>query len=175
MPSTLKKLMVKEYTDMLRSVPNMVAVSYTGLRVEDTDRLRTELYGCGNKLVHVRNRIFKIALKDVGLEEFGRYVEGPTGVVVGKDIVGGIKVLNAFRKEFDGFTVRGGYVEGEVLTPEEVQELAVIPSREVLLARLAGAMQAPVVGVASVLQSVIRQLVLTVKEIEKSKEDETQS
>jgi len=169
MPSRLKELMVEEYSQQLNSMSDMFAVCYSGLKVAENNALRTELCNSGNHLMHVRNRIFKIALQNAGLDGFAEFIEGPTGIVFGEDIINGIKIINKYVKEHKGIEVRGGYFEGRILTPAEVKELSQIPSREVLISQIMTVIQAPVTGVASVLQALVRKLVLTVKEIEKTK------
>ncbi|MFC1479057.1 50S ribosomal protein L10 [Planctomycetota bacterium] len=169
MPSRLKTLMVEEYSHQLNSMGDMFAVCYTGLKVAENNELRTELNKSGNFLMHVRNRIFKIALQNAGLDDFAEFVEGPTGIVFGEDIINGIKIINKYAKKNKGIDVRGGYFEGRILTPAEVMELSQIPSREILISQVMTVIQAPVAGVASVLQALVRKLVLTVKEIEKTK------
>ena len=169
MPSRLKTLMVEEYSAQLNSAGDMFAVCYTGLKVAENNELRTELFKSGNRLMHVRNRIFKIALEKAGFEDFVPFIEGPTGVVFGEDIINGIKIIHKYAKAHKGIELKGGYFEGRILSPVEVQELSQIPSREILLSQVMTVVKAPVAGVASLLQTLIRKLVMTVKEIEKTK------
>ena len=169
MPSRLKTLMVEEYSEQLNSMGDMFAVCYTGLKVAENNELRTELSKSGNYLMHVRNRIFKIALQNAGLNDFIPFIDGPTGIVFGEDIINGIKIINKYVKEQEGIELRGGYFEGRIITPAEVKELSEIPSREVLISQVMTVVQAPVTGVASLLQTLVKKLVLTVKEIEKIK------
>lgn len=169
MPSRLKEMMVDEYSQHLNAAGDMFAISYTGLRVSENNRLRTELFESGNRLMHVRNRVFKIALENVGLEDFVPFVDGPTGIVFGENIINGIKIVTRHIKEHEGIELKGGSFEGRIITSEEVEALSRIPSREVLISQVMSAVQGPVSGLASLFQTLVRKLVLTVKEIEKTK------
>ena len=80
------------------------------------------------------------------------------------------KVLVTFAKEHEGFKVRGAVVEGQALTVDAVKALAALPSRDVLLAKMVGGMQAPVSGFVGVLAGVLRQAVLVMNAIRQSKE-----
>jgi len=165
MPSRLKSLMVREYSDRLQSIGDMFAVSYSGLKISENNELRTKLAKSGNRLMHVRNRLFRIALEEVGLEGMIPFIDGPTGIVSGEDIITAIKIINTYIKGHQGIEVKGGYFEGRVVSPEEVEQISQIPSREVLISQIMTAVQAPVAGAASVLQSLLRKIVLTVKEV----------
>lgn len=169
MPSKLKSLMVKEYSDRLQSIGDMFAVSYSGLKISENNELRTKLFKSGNRLMHVRNRIFRIALEEAGLEEMIPFIDGPTGIIFGEDIISALKMLNTYMKDHQGIDVKGGFFEGRVVSPAEIKQLSQIPSREVLISQVMAAAQAPVAGAASVLQSLLRKFVLTVKEVEKVK------
>ena len=166
MPGRLKELMLKEYEQRFENIGNVFLIRYSGLDMHETNELRRRIFDSGNTMFHVRNLILTRALDTVGLAEFARYVAGPSAVVYGDDVIAGIKVVSEFAKENGNVEVHGGYFDGEVLTPEEVKELAGLPPREVLLAQLMGAMRGPVTGVASALQGLLQKLVLTIKELE---------
>ena len=168
MPGRIKKLMLSEYENALKDSPDMFLISYSGIKSDDNTALRTKLGESGSSLMHVQNRIFRKALEKLELAELAKYVEGFSGVIYGEDVISAVKGLEDYVKE-KKVEILGGYFEGEFLSPDEVIALSKIPSKEVLYSQVMQMVQAPLTGVVNALQAVTRKLVMTVKEIEKTK------
>lgn len=169
MPGRIKTLMLDEYKNYLNEIDDLVILRYSSVSVQETNGLRTVLFDGGNSMMHVRNRIFRKALKDTGKEKLVAFIEGPTAVICGDDVIAGIKAVKEFLRDKKEMEFSGGCFEGEILSSAEVLRLSEIPPRPVLLAQIIAAVNAPVAGVASLLQGLLQKLVLTVKEIEKKK------
>ena len=100
----------------------------------------------------VKNTLAKRAVQDTAVSGLAAFFEGPTAVAISAtDPVAAAKALSAWAKGRPTFTIKGGAVEGRVVGPAEIANLAELPSREVLLGRVAGVFQAPIAGLARVL------------------------
>jgi large subunit ribosomal protein L10 len=137
-----KAAAVAEITDAFRESSAAVLTEYRGLRVKELTELRRAL-GDGVTYAVVKNTLSKIAAREAGLAELESLLEGPTAIAFIKgDPVDGAKALRDFAKTHPLLVVKGGVMEGRTLSPGDVTKIASLESREVLLAKLAGAMQA---------------------------------
>jgi len=119
----------------------------------------------------VKNTLAKLAIKGTGLEGLAAYFEGPTAIAISrKDAVAASKVLTVWGKSRPTFTIKGGVVEGRIVGPAQIAELADVPPREVLLARMAGALQSPIAGLVQVLAVHIRGLARALDQVRQKKE-----
>ncbi|TDW17134.1 50S ribosomal protein L10 [Kribbella kalugense] len=137
-----KAAAVAELTDEFRSSNGAVLTEYRGLTVAQLKQLRTALGDDVNYAV-VKNTLTKIAAKDAGVDSFDTLLEGPSAIAFIKgDPVVAAKGLRDFAKANPLLVIKGGVLEGKALGSDEISKLADLESREVLLAKLAGAMKA---------------------------------
>ena len=137
-----KAAAVTELTDEFRSSNGAVLTEYRGLTVAQLRQLRAALGDDVNYAV-VKNTLTKIAAKDAGVESFDSLLEGPSAIAFIKgDPVVAAKGLRDFAKANPLLVIKGGVLEGKALGSDEINKLADLESREVLLAKLAGAMKA---------------------------------
>ena len=137
-----KAAAVAELTDEFRSSNGAVLTEYRGLTVAQLKQLRTALGDDVNYAV-VKNTLTKIAAKDAGVDSFDSLLEGPSAIAFIKgDPVVAAKSLRDFAKANPLLVIKGGVLEGKALGSDEISKLADLESREVLLAKLAGAMKA---------------------------------
>jgi large subunit ribosomal protein L10 len=137
-----KAAAVAELTDEFRSSNGAVLTEYRGLTVAQLKQLRVALGDDVNYAV-VKNTLTKIAAKDAGVESFDSLLEGPSAIAFIKgDPVLAAKGLRDFAKANPLLVIKGGVLEGKALGSDEINKLADLESREVLLAKLAGAMKA---------------------------------
>ena len=137
-----KAAAVAELTDEFRSSNGAVLTEYRGLTVAQLKQLRTALGDDVNYAV-VKNTLTKIAAKDAGVESFDSLLEGPSAIAFIKgDPVVAAKSLRDFAKANPLLVIKAGVLEGKALGTDEINKLADLESREVLLAKLAGAMKA---------------------------------
>ena len=133
---------VAELTESFTSSAASVLTEYRGLTVKQISELRRAL-GADTTYSVVKNTLSRIAAKNAGLEGLDALLSGPTAVAfVGGDPVNAAKSLRDFAKTHPALVVKGGVMDGKALTADEVKKLADLESREVLLAKLAGAMKA---------------------------------
>ncbi|MFG1908925.1 50S ribosomal protein L10 [Kribbella sp. NPDC048928] len=137
-----KAAAVAELTDEFRSSNGAVLTEYRGLTVAQLKQLRVSLGDDVNYAV-VKNTLTKIAAKDAGVDTFDDLLEGPSAIAFIKgDPVVAAKGLRDFAKANPLLVIKGGVLEGKALGSDEISKLADLESREVLLAKLAGAMKA---------------------------------
>jgi large subunit ribosomal protein L10 len=137
-----KAAAVAELTDEFRRSNGAVLTEYRGLTVAQLKQLRTALGDDVNYAV-VKNTLTKIAAKDAGVDTFDSLLEGPSAIAFIKgDPVVAAKGLRDFAKANPLLVIKGGVLEGKALGSDEISKLADLESREVLLAKLAGAMKA---------------------------------
>jgi large subunit ribosomal protein L10 len=137
-----KAAAVAEITDRFRESNAAVLTEYRGLTVAQLTQLRKSIGGNATYSV-VKNTLTEIAAKNVGITAFDGQLAGPTAIAfVTGDPVETAKGLRDFAKTFPALVIKGGVLDGKPLTADEVKKLADLESREVLLAKMAGAMKA---------------------------------
>ncbi len=145
---------VAEVRDRLAGSAATLLTHYRGLSVKDMAQLRTALRATNAELRVVKNTLGKRAAAAAGMDGLDDLFEGPTSLVFcAEDPVGPAKALKAFAKDHPDLVVRGGYLDGAVLGPEEATRLADLSSREELLTTFAGLMQGALSGFARLLQA----------------------
>ncbi|MDO8847536.1 MAG: 50S ribosomal protein L10 [Coriobacteriia bacterium] len=147
MPTSEKQRLVAEIKDRLSSSGGVILADYRGLSVKDMRALRTSLYETGSEATVYKNSLAQIAIRELELPNMDEYLAGPTVFVfTPEDPVATAKALLAFAKENKTFAFKGGLIEGNVVTADVVRTIAVLPSREELIAKLMGTMLNPIRG-----------------------------
>jgi len=148
-----------------------VLVDYKGISVANDTKLRKELREAGVDYAVVKNTLLRFAAKDVGYEGLSSVLEGTTALAVSEtDPVAAAKILAKYAEDSKGaFKIKAGFVEGKVLDANSVNELAKLPSREVLVARVLGGLNAPISGFVNVLNGNIKGLVVALNAIAEKK------
>ena len=150
---------VTELTDRLRESDSVVLTEYRGLSVSQLRALRQSL-GDNATFSVVKNTLTKIAVSEVGLQDqLAPLLSGPSAIAfVGGDVVEAAKGLRDFSRDNPALVIKGGVLDGKALTPDEITRLADLEPREVLLARLAGAMTALMSRAAAVFNALPTQV-----------------
>jgi large subunit ribosomal protein L10 len=153
MPNPKKIESVELLTDRIARSTVAIAASYQGLTVAEMGTLRRQLREAEVELRVIKNRLFRIATQAAGIPEMAELAEGPTAVAFGYgEITVPARALTEYmRAAKNAFALRRGYAAGQLLSAREVEELATLPSREALIARVSGAVQAPVAHLAQLL------------------------
>ena len=160
MSKTARQATVEALTEQLKGSPNIFVTDFTGLSVLRMTELRRRLRGAGVDYVVVKNTLAQRAFAANGVNALDDHLAGPTGLVLsGRDPVAGAKVLADFAKEFEKPAIKIGLVDGKPVSPDQVKQLASLPPREVLLAQLAGVIQAPMAQFAGVMNGLLYQMV----------------
>jgi large subunit ribosomal protein L10 len=161
---------VAELTDHFRASTATVLTEYRGLTVKELTELRRSL-GSEAKYAVAKNTLAKRAATDAGIEGLDALFTGPTALAFVKgDVVEAAKGLRAFAKAHPVLVIKGGVFEGKALTADEVNKLADLESREVLLAKLAGALKAGLSKAAATFQAPLSQAVRTVDALRAERE-----
>src|SRR4051794_4489394 len=152
-----KAAAVAELTDAFRGSSAAVLTEYRGLTVAQLKELRRSLAGNATYSV-VKNTLTKIAAREAGVETLEPMLEGPSAIAfVTGDPVEVAKSLRTFGREHPLLVVKGGVLDGRPITADEVKKLADLESREVLLAKLAGGLNAPAQQLVTVLAAPLQQ------------------
>ena len=174
--TSAKQAVVAQIKEQLESAKGVVLTSYKGLTVAQDTELRRELREAGVSYHVVKNTMLRIAAKEAGIEGIEEHLEGTTAFAFStEDAVAPAKVICGFIKknkleDAEVLTVKVGMVEGKVIGVDEVKALAALPSREELIAKLLGSMNAPISNTVNVLQGVIRNAVYVLDAIRSQKE-----
>ena len=137
----LKKEQVSELAAKMKEAKLILLTDYRGINVEDVTSLRTDLRNAKAEYTVIKNNITRRALQECGIEGLDEYLEGPTAVIMTtEDYLEPTKAIYNFTKDHDFYKIKGGVVEGKVMTAEEIITLAKLPSRDQLLSMLAGAL-----------------------------------
>ena len=152
----LKKQQVAALKERLDSSIAGVVVDYKGITVEDDTKLRKELREAGVEYTVVKNTILGRAIDGTSLADMSGALEGTTAIATSKDdYVAAARILGKYADKSDKFNLKTGYLDGEVISLEKLTELAKLPSREVLLATVLSAFNAPIASFARAVQAIV--------------------
>ena len=152
---TLKEAKVAEIKEKLQKANSVVINKYQGLTVEEDTLLRKNLREAGVEYKVYKNTLVTIAAKELGLEGIVEYLEGPVSIAFGyEDVTVAARVLNDFAKDHKKLELKAGIVEGEVYDEAKIKQLATIPSKEVLIAKLLGSIKSPISSFARVINAI---------------------
>jgi large subunit ribosomal protein L10 len=166
-----KEASVAELTESFRSSTAVLLTEYRGLTVAQLKQLRTGIKEDATYAV-VKNTLTKIAANAAGISSFDAELVGPSAIAfVHGDPVAVAKSLRAFAKANPQLVVKSGYFDGNPLSPAEVNQLADLESREVLLGKLAGAFKASLFGAAYLFQAPLSKTVRTVEALREKQEN----
>ena len=150
-----KKEEVKELAEKMKNSKLILLTDYRGINVTDDTTLRRDLRGIGAKYTIIKNNITRRALAECGIEGLEEQLEGPTAVVMSsEDYLEPSKIIYKFSKDNEFYKIKGGVIDGKVMTAEEIITIAKLPSRETLLSMLAGALLGNISKVAVALEQV---------------------
>ena len=153
-----KKEEVKKLAEEMKESKLILLTDYRGINVADDTVLRKDLRNANAKYTIIKNNITRRALAECGIEGLEEKLEGPTAVVMSKeDYLEPSKIIYKYSKDNEFYKIKGGVIDGKVMTTEEIITLAKLPSRETLLSMLAGALLGNISKVAVALNEVKKQ------------------
>jgi len=168
-----KQQVVVELEEWLRGCEHLIISGYRGLDVKAMAQLRRAIREAGGQLRVVKKTLFQRALGEGDETGLIQYMEGPVAVTfISEDPLPVLKGMSAFARTHEQLDLKGGWVDGQLLTGGQLNELAALPPREELLGRLLTMLSAPVAQLAAVLQAVPRDLVLTLQALAQQREGE---
>ncbi len=160
-----KKTVVAEVSAAIKGAEAAAVAEYRGLTVAQMTTLRAEARKAGVYIRVVKNTLVRRALADTPFACLDRHLKGPLAFAASSDPVAVAKVLNDFARVNDKLVIKVGAMDGALVTGEQLQALALLPSREVLLATLMQTMQAPVAQFVRTLNEVPARFVRTLAAI----------
>ena len=150
-----KRAMVAEFTEKLQRATSLVFTDYRGRSVKELEEVRASLRGSQVDYLIVKNTLARRAATDAGKTELAESFGGPIGVAVGYDDPSvSARLINNYFKATKTLEITGGWAEGQLLNAASVKMLAELPSRDALLAQLAGTLQSPLTHLAGGLNSI---------------------
>ncbi len=152
-----KKQLVATLTERLKNSCTGLLVTYEGISVADDTKLRKELREAGVDYTVVKNTLLERAFAETGLSELDQHLAGTTAIATSdEDYAAAARILCGYAdKSKKGFAVKGGYIDGEVISMDKIIELSKLPTRDVLLANVLGAFQAPIASFARAVQAIV--------------------
>lgn len=165
-----KKAAVAEISAKVANAQSIVLAEYRGLEVGDMTVLRAKARSSGVYLRVLKNTLARRAVAGTPFESLAEHMVGPLAYGISADAVAAAKVLNDFAKANEKFVIKAGAMPGQVMTPKQVATLATMPSREELLAKLMGTMQAPATKFVQTLNEVPGKFVRTLAAVRDQKE-----
>ena len=172
MPTEQKTESVKDLSRQMAEAKSIVLADFTGLDVESVTQLRRSLRSASVEYRVVKNRLAKRAASDAGLSSLEEFFNGPTAMAFAhEDPLEPVRVLQKFVDRGGKLSIKSGFMDGRVLSPEQVKDLASLPSRDELISKVVGSVQAPLYGLVSVFSGLLRNLVGVLAAIEEKKGD----
>ena len=154
---TEKQAIVAELTDKIKGAASGVLVDYKGITVAEDTALRAECRKNELDYAVVKYTLVRRAIDNVGMNEMDEVLNGTTSMALSNgDPIAPMRVINKFSKQFNGakFTIKAGFMDGKVLSLDEIMALAELPSKEALQAQVLGTMLAPISSLAIVLKAI---------------------
>lgn len=151
-----KKALVEGITERLKNSCTGLLVSYQGINVADDTKLRKELRESGVDYTVIKNTLLTRALEQAGLADLTSTLAGSTALATSnEDYAAAARILCGYAKGSKTFEVKGGYLDGEIIDMDTIINLSKLPTRDVLLANVLGAFQAPIASFARAIQAIV--------------------
>lgn len=165
-----KRTLAVRLQESLQGASYAVLVDFSGLKVPQSTELRSKVRAEKARFEVVKNRIVLHASGNDIIKNLSELFRGPTAILSGSgDPVGLVRILRDFSKENPALNFKGGWVDGQLLSPEGLVQLAGLPSRQELISRFAGSLVGPIGRLCMAIQSPLRNFILDLKEIARKK------
>lgn len=151
-----KQQTVALLTEKMKGAASGIFVDYRGLTVAEDTELRTKLREANVDYKVIKNTLCRFAIKEIGFDELDPILNGPTSLAISEDDpVAPAKILSDYAKTNDKLEIKAGFMDGAVMTLEQIKSLASTPSREVLLATILSSLNAPISNFVRTLQAIV--------------------
>ncbi len=172
MATVEKEAKIEELKSIMTGAKALYLADFTGIDVESVTELRNKLRDAEVKYQVIKNRLAIRAAEEAGIAGLREHLSGPTAIVYSQeDPIAPAKILQDFADDGGKMQIKTGYMEGEILAADEVIALAKLPSRDELLGKVVGSVQAPLYGLNAVLNGLLRGLVGALSAIEEQKKE----
>ncbi len=166
-----KEGLVERYSRTFAQTQNAFVLDYRGITVPEVTELRAKVREVGGHYEVVKNSLARLAIAKSDMAEMSEHFEGPTAIAYSEgDIVSLARVLRDFAKDVPALEFKGGVVEGVAVAPEEIAQIADLPSRDDLVAKLVFLLQSPIAGFVRSLGAIVPQFVRVLEEIRKKQD-----
>jgi large subunit ribosomal protein L10 len=166
-----KKVVVEEIVEKIKASKSLVLVDYNKLTVAEVSELRNKCKQANCEYKVYKNTLVRKALNELGYNQFDADLNGPTAITFGSDETAAAKVMVQAAKDYDGkIVLKSAFVDSAYVDKAGVKALATMPSKEELIAKMLGSMQAPVANFAGVLSNLLSGIVRVLNGIAQSKE-----
>ena len=146
---------VSKLAEKMKNAKLILLTDYRGINVTDVTNLRRKLKAVNGEYLVIKNNITKRALAECKIEGLDEFLNGPTAVVIGnEDYLEPSKIIYEYSKDNDFYKIKSGVIDGKVSSKEEIETLAKLPSREVLIAKLAGSLLGNITKLAIAINAV---------------------
>ncbi|MBR1496819.1 MAG: 50S ribosomal protein L10 [Oscillospiraceae bacterium] len=155
-----KKAIVAALTERIKNAESGVLVDYRGINVAQDTELRTELRKNEVEYTVIKNTLTRFALDDCGLKELDPFLNGTTSLATSKgDPIAPFRILSDYSKKIpgDAFSIKAAFMDGKVLSQEEIAGIAALPSKDALYAQVFGTLLAPITSLAVVLNQIVEK------------------
>ncbi len=152
-----KEKIVKAFAEELKTAKSVLVIDYLGLTVDEVTSLRKELRDADVKMKVIKNTFVRRAAKIAGIDGLEGTFVGPTAVIYtsnADDVTEPARIVAKYEKKIDALSIKGGYMDGKVLSEDDIKKLASIPNRDGLLSMLVSVLQAPVRNFAYAVKAV---------------------
>lgn len=149
---------VEELAEKIKKAKVVLLTDYKGINVADVTEIRAKLRGVNTEYKVIKNNITRRAMQACGIEGLEEFLEGTTALVIGyEDYLEPSKIIYEYTKNNDFYKIKAGIIDGKVVSSEEIVTLAKLPSRETLIAKLAGALLGNISKLAVALDQVAKK------------------
>lgn len=154
-----KKAQVEELVEKFQSAVSGILVDYRGLTVEEDTNLRAKLREAQVEYKVVKNTLVRFAANQVGFEALDPVLNGPTSLALSfEDPVAAAKIFTEFAKENENLEIKAGFLDGKIIGIDEIKDLAKLPSKDVLIAKVMGGLNSPATKIACALSGIASSL-----------------
>ena len=160
-----KTYMLSELLEKFKSSPNFIITNYKGLSSTEIEKLRKELRSSSSGYFVVKNSIAKRAFDRMKMKNMVQFIKGELGIGFAGDVLAASKTFVNFSKSHDSFKLSCAMIDGKLEGLDRIKQMAMLPSREVLIALVLNRMKSPVTGFVGVLSGLLRNLVWAISEI----------
>lgn len=168
-----KEAVVSEIKEKVERAQSIVFLNYRGLNVEEATELRNKFRDAEVEYKVYKNTMMRLAFKELGYDGLDEILKGPSAIAMGMaDPASAAKIATEYAKDHAELEIKSGIVDGKILSIPEVDALAKLPSKEVLIAQVLGGLNAPIQGLANVLNGTIRSLAIVLNAIGEKKSEE---
>lgn len=167
-----KEALVAQYREGVATAPHAFLVDYRGVSVPQVTQLRERIRESGGQYLVVKNRLALRAFEGAAIGELKEYLEGPVAVAyTDTDPVALAKALSDFSADVPAVEFKVGLVDGQTVAPEEIEQIAKLPGRDELIAKLLFLLQSPISRFVRALGAIPQQLVSVLDQVAKAKQD----